>query len=137
MPLTTRVIQETLRAASVLSFTFREAVQDVEFEGYLIPKGWKVLPLFRRIHHSSNFFPEPEKFEPSRFEVAPKPYTFMPFGSGSHSCPGSELAKLEMLVLLHHLTTSFRWKVVGGEEGIQYGPFPVPKKGLPIRVTPI
>ncbi|WZZ54670.1 hypothetical protein YC2023_054777 [Brassica napus] len=69
--------------------------------------------------------------------VAPKPYTFMPFGSGSHSCPGSELAKLEMLVLLHHLTTSFRWKVVGGEEGIQYGPFPVPKKGLPIRVTPI
>ncbi|XP_048633789.1 abscisic acid 8'-hydroxylase 2-like isoform X1 [Brassica napus] len=108
MPLTTRVIQETLRAASVLSFTFREAVQDVEFEGYLIPKGWKVLPLFRRIHHSSNFFPEPEKFEPSRFEVAPKPYTFMPFGSGSHSCPGSELAKLEMLVLLHHLTTSFR-----------------------------
>ncbi|KAG7572940.1 Cytochrome P450 [Arabidopsis suecica] len=137
MPLTTRVIQETLRAASVLSFTFREAVQDVEFDGYLIPKGWKVLPLFRRIHHSSEFFPNPEKFDPSRFEVAPKPYTYMPFGNGVHSCPGSELAKLEMLILLHHLTTSFRWEVIGGEEGIQYGPFPVPKKGLPIRVTPI
>ncbi|EFH57287.1 CYP707A2 [Arabidopsis lyrata subsp. lyrata] len=137
MPLTTRVIQETLRAASVLSFTFREAVQDVEFDGYLIPKGWKVLPLFRRIHHSSEFFPNPEKFDPSRFEVAQKPYTYMPFGNGVHSCPGSELAKLEMLILLHHLTTSFRWEVIGGEEGIQYGPFPVPKKGLPIRVTPI
>ncbi|OAP09132.1 hypothetical protein AXX17_AT2G25200 [Arabidopsis thaliana] len=107
MPLTTRVIQETLRAASVLSFTFREAVQDVEYDGYLIPKGWKVLPLFRRIHHSSEFFPDPEKFDPSRFEVAPKPYTYMPFGNGVHSCPGSELAKLEMLILLHHLTTSF------------------------------
>ncbi|KAL0771285.1 hypothetical protein Bca101_036436 [Brassica carinata] len=104
------VIQETLRAASVLSFTFREAVQDVEYDGYLIPKGWK---------------------------VAPKPYTFMPFGNGVHSCPGSELAKLEMLILLHHLTTSFRWEVEGGEEGIQYGPFPVPKKGLLIRVTPV
>ncbi|CAN6834912.1 hypothetical protein Bca4012_030117 [Brassica carinata] len=137
MPLTTRVIQETLRAASVLSFTFREAVQDVEYDGYLIPKGWKVLPLFRRIHHSPDFFPEPEKFDPSRFEVAPKPYTFMPFGNGVHSCPGSELAKLEMLILLHHLTTSFRWEVEGGEEGIQYGPFPVPKKGLLIRVTPV
>lgn len=33
MPLTTRVIQETLRVASILSFTFREAVEDVEFEG--------------------------------------------------------------------------------------------------------
>ncbi|CAH2060187.1 unnamed protein product [Thlaspi arvense] len=137
MPLTTRVIQETLRAASVLSFTFREAVQDVEYKGYLIPKGWKVLPLFRRIHHSPDFFPEPEKFDPSRFEVAPKPYTFMPFGNGVHSCPGSELAKLEMLILLHHLTTSFRWEVEGGDEGIQYGPFPVPMNGLPIRVTPI
>ncbi|XWS74109.1 hypothetical protein CRYUN_Cryun02cG0187500 [Craigia yunnanensis] len=108
MPLTTRVIQETLRIASILSFTFREAVQDVEFEGYYIPKGWKVLPLFRTIHHCADFFPQPENFDPSRFEVPPRPNTFMPFGNGVHSCPGSELAKLEMLVLLHHLTTSYR-----------------------------
>lgn len=33
MPITSRVIQETLRMASVLSFTFREAVEDVEFDG--------------------------------------------------------------------------------------------------------
>lgn len=33
MPLTTRVIQETLRVASILSFTFREAVEDVEYGG--------------------------------------------------------------------------------------------------------
>lgn len=33
MPMTTRVIQETLRVASILSFTFREAVEDVEFNG--------------------------------------------------------------------------------------------------------
>lgn len=33
MPLTSRVIQETLRVASILSFTFREAVEDVEYGG--------------------------------------------------------------------------------------------------------
>lgn len=136
MPLTTRVIQETLRTASILSFTFREAVENVEFEGYFIPKGWKVLPLFRSIHHCDDFFPQPEKFDPSRFEVPPRPNTFMPFGNGVHSCPGSELAKLEMLILLHHLTTAYRWQVAGDEEGIQYGPFPVPKQGLPIKVVP-
>ncbi|MFS7934558.1 putative (+)-abscisic acid 8'-hydroxylase [Helianthus anomalus] len=136
MPLTTRVIQETLRAASILSFTYREAVEDVEMEGYLIPKGWKVLPLFRSIHYSSHFFPNPHKFDPSRFEVAPQPNTYMPFGNGAHSCPGSELAKLEMLVFVHHLTTTFRWEVIG-EEGIQYGPFPVPRDGLPIKVYPV
>lgn len=58
-----------MRRASILSFTYREAVQDVEFEGFLIPKGWKVLPLFRSIHHSAHFFPQPDKFDPSRFEV--------------------------------------------------------------------
>lgn len=136
MPLTGRVIQETLRTASILSFTFREAVEDVEFEGYFIPKGWKVLPLFRTIHHSADFFPQPEKFDPSRFEVPPRPNTYMPFGNGVHACPGSELAKLETLILLHHLTTSCRWQVVGDGDGIQYGPFPVPKQGLPIKVTP-
>ena len=33
MPITSRVIQETLRVASILSFTFREAVEDVEYQG--------------------------------------------------------------------------------------------------------
>lgn len=135
MPITTRVIQETLRVASILSFTFREAVEDVEFEGYLIPKGWKVMPLFRNIHHSPDNFPDPEKFNPSRFEAAPKPNTFMPFGNGTHSCPGNELAKLEILVLVHHLTTKYRWSMMGPQNGIQYGPFALPQNGLPIKLS--
>ncbi|XP_061363266.1 abscisic acid 8'-hydroxylase CYP707A2-like isoform X1 [Gastrolobium bilobum] len=136
MPITSRVIQETLRVASILSFTFREAVDDVEYQGYLIPKGWKVLPLFRNIHHSPDNFKEPEKFDPSRFEVAPKANTFMPFGNGTHACPGNELAKLEILVFLHHLTTKYRWSVVGAKNGIQYGPFALPQNGLPITLYP-
>ncbi|KAK8520677.1 hypothetical protein V6N13_076811 [Hibiscus sabdariffa] len=134
MPMTSRVIQETLRVASILSFTFREAVEDVEYEGYVIPKGWKVLPLFRNIHHSPEIFPHPEKFDPSRFQVAPRPNTFMPFGSGTHSCPGNELAKLEIMVLVHHLTTKYRWQMEGSNSGIQYGPFALPQNGLPIRL---
>ncbi|GLJ55943.1 hypothetical protein SUGI_1201000 [Cryptomeria japonica] len=134
MHLTSRVIQETLRIASIISFTFREAVQDVEYKGYLIPKGWKVMPLFRNIHHSSEVFADPHNFDPSRFEMPPKPNTFLAFGNGAHSCPGSELAKLEMLVLIHHLTTKYRWDRVSAHNGIQYGPFPVPKGGLPIEV---
>lgn len=42
-------------------------------------------------------------------QVAPKPNTFMPFGNGVHACPGNELAKLEMLILIHHLMTKFRY----------------------------
>lgn len=42
---------------------------------------------------------------------APKPNTHMPFGIGRHVCPGNQLAKLEMLVFLHHLTTHFRYAI--------------------------
>eukprot|EP00257_Ricinus_communis_P015890 XP_015573891.1 abscisic acid 8'-hydroxylase 4 [Ricinus communis] len=133
MPLSHKVVLESLRIASIISFTFREAVADVEYKGYLIPKGWKVMPLFRNIHHNPEYFSDSQKFDPSRFEVAPKPNTFMPFGNGVHACPGNELAKLEMLIITHHLVTKFRWEVVGSQNGIQYGPFPVPVHGLPAR----
>ncbi|XP_022940325.1 abscisic acid 8'-hydroxylase 4-like [Cucurbita moschata] len=133
MPMSYKVVLESLRMASIISFTFREAVADVEYKGYLIPKGWKVMPLFRNIHHSPEYFADPHKFDPSRFEVAPKPNTFMPFGSGVHTCPGNELAKLEILILIHHLVTKFRWELVGSQNGVQHSPFPVPSQGLPAR----
>ncbi|GLT46966.1 hypothetical protein SLA2020_206910 [Shorea laevis] len=133
MPVTYRVILESLRMASIISFTFREAAADVEYKGYIIPKGWKVMPLFRNIHHDPEFFTDPQKFDPSRFEVAPKPNTFMPFGSGVHACPGNELAKLEMLIMTHNLASNYRWEAVGSKSGIQYGPFPVPLHGLPTK----
>ncbi|XP_057418351.1 abscisic acid 8'-hydroxylase 4 [Lotus japonicus] len=133
MPITYRVILESLRMSSIISFTFREATVDVVYKGCLIPKGWKVMPLFRNIHHDPEFFPAPHNFDQSRFEVAPKPNTFMPFGNGVHSCPGNELAKLNMLILIHHLVTKFRWEVVGYQSGIQYSPFPVPQHGLPAK----
>ncbi|CAI9286856.1 unnamed protein product [Lactuca saligna] len=133
MPLTYRIILETLRKASIISFTFREATVDVEYEGYLIPKGWKVMPLFRNIHHNPEFFTDPGIFDPFRFENPPKPNTYMPFGNGIHACPGNELAKVEMLVLLHHMLTKYRWELVGSTNFIQYSPFPIPEHGLQAR----
>ncbi|CAN6167200.1 unnamed protein product [Urochloa humidicola] len=134
MALTHKVILESLRMASIISFTFREAVADVEYKGFLIPKGWKVMPLFRNIHHNPDYFQDPHKFDPSRFQVAPRPNTFLPFGNGVHACPGNELAKLEMLVLIHHLVTEYRWEIVGSSDEVEYSPFPVPKHGLPVRL---
>ncbi|KAK4390559.1 Abscisic acid 8'-hydroxylase [Sesamum angolense] len=112
MPVTYKVILESLRLATIISFTFREAVADVEYKGYLIPKGWKVMPLFRNIHHNPEFFPNPQKFDPTRFQGTLRPNTFMPFGSGVHACPGNDLAKLEMLILVHHLASLFRYVLI-------------------------
>ncbi|MFS7944748.1 putative (+)-abscisic acid 8'-hydroxylase [Helianthus anomalus] len=48
---------------------------------------------------------------------------------------------LETLFEIDHLMSRFellyylmdRWEVIG-EDGVQYGPFPVPRDGLPIKV---
>ncbi|KAK9216566.1 hypothetical protein WN944_008575 [Citrus x changshan-huyou] len=125
MPVTYKVVLESLRMASIISFTFREAVADVEYKGYLIPKGWKVLPLFRNIHHNPEYFTDPQKFDPSRFEVAPKPNTFMPFGSGVHS----------LIRIFLPFVGICRWEVIGSQSGIQYGPFPIPYQGFPARFS--
>ncbi|KAL9255627.1 Abscisic acid 8'-hydroxylase 4-like protein [Drosera capensis] len=129
MPVTNKVILESLRMASIISFIYREATQDIVYDGFLIPKGWKVLPLLRSIHYNPDFFHDPETFDPSRFEDgALKPHTFFPFGYGAHSCPGNEVAKLEIFIFIYHLVNKYRWEVVGSCDGVEHNPFPIPTK---------
>jgi cytochrome P450 len=42
MKFTWRVAQETLRIVPPVVGGFRTALEDIEFDGYLIPKGWQV-----------------------------------------------------------------------------------------------
>jgi cytochrome P450 len=43
---------------------------DVEFAGYKIKKGWSVNLDVVSIHHDPKVFPDPQKFDPSRFDVS-------------------------------------------------------------------
>ncbi|KAK0604952.1 hypothetical protein LWI29_021244 [Acer saccharum] len=65
--------------------------------------------------------------------VGQKPNTFMPFGNGVHACPGNEVAKLEILILIHHLVNKYRWEVVESRNGVQCNPYPIPWRGLPAK----
>ena len=57
----------------------------------------------------------------------------MPFGGGVRLCPGSELARLEMAVFLHHLILKYDWELAEPDHPIisSFMDFP---KGLPIKV---
>lgn len=88
-------------------------------------------------HKSEEYFPEPEKFNPSRFEGdIPAPYTYVPFGGGPRMCPGREFARIEILVFLHNLVREFRWDLVFPNELITVEPMPLPSKGLPVYLHP-
>ncbi|KAG6473343.1 hypothetical protein ZIOFF_067258 [Zingiber officinale] len=61
---------------------------------------------------------------------------FMPYGGGPRLCAGSELAKLELAVFLHHLVLSYRWELAEPDHPLAF-PFIEFPKGLPIKVYPI
>lgn len=86
-------------------------------------------------HKNPKYFPDPEKFDPSRFEGSgPAPYTFVPFGGGPRMCPGKEYARLEILVFMHNLVTKIKWEKINPNEKISYIPSPIPMEGLPISI---
>ncbi|PHU17805.1 Beta-amyrin 28-oxidase [Capsicum chinense] len=128
---------EVLRLVPPLQGAFREALSDFIFNGFSIPKGWKIYWSANSTHRSGEFFPEPEKFDPSRFEGSgPAPYTFVPFGGGPRMCPGKEYARLEILVFMHHIVKRFKWDKIIPDEKIVVNPMPIPAKGLPVRLYP-
>ncbi|CBI20810.3 unnamed protein product, partial [Vitis vinifera] len=126
---------EVMRLAPPVQGAFREAMNDFIFEGFSIPKGWKLYWSTHSTHRNPEFFPKPEKFDPSRFDgKGPAPYTYVPFGGGPRMCPGKEYARLEVLVFMHNLVRRFKWEKLLPDEKIIVDPMPIPAKGLPIRL---
>ncbi|XP_020527729.1 cytochrome P450 716B1-like [Amborella trichopoda] len=137
MKYTWNVVCEVMRVSPSVSGTFRRSITDFNYAGFHIPKDWTLHWSVYTTHMMAEYFPEPEKFDPSRFDGAgPPPYTYVPFGGGPRMCPGLEFARVEILVLLHNLVRNYKWELIFPDEKIRMDPMPVAEKGLPIHVHP-
>ncbi|PSS24566.1 Ent-kaurenoic acid oxidase [Actinidia chinensis var. chinensis] len=123
-----KVIDETLRVVTFSFVVFREAKTDVNISGYTIPKGWKVLVWFRSVHFDPEIYPDPKEFNPSRWDgFTPKVGTFLPFGAGSRTCPGNDLAKLEISIFLHYFLLNYELERLNPGCRVMYLPHQRPK----------
>ncbi|KAF8041131.1 hypothetical protein BT93_B3144 [Corymbia citriodora subsp. variegata] len=132
-----KVISEVMRMTAPVYGAFREALVDFTYEGYTIPKGWKLHWSACSTHRDPDYHLRTLTFDESRFEGSgPAPYTYVPFGGGPRMCLGLEFARAELLVFLHNLVVGFHWSLVDPDEKIIYHLMPIPAKGLPIRLRP-
>ncbi|XP_027063257.2 taxadiene 5-alpha hydroxylase-like [Coffea arabica] len=136
MNYTWQVARESMRMFPPIFGSFRKAIVDIEYDGFTIPKGWKVLWTAYGTHYESEYFEDPLRFNPSRFEIPVQPYAYLPFGGGPRQCAGYQLAKLNILILIHFVVTQYEWSLVNPQEPIAVDPLPFPSQGMPIRISP-
>lgn len=83
-------------ASPTISLIRREASEDTELAGVMIPKRSIITVDIAALHHNPNIWENPEAFDPERFakggefESKSSTYAYLPFGGGSRQCIGKQ-----------------------------------------------
>lgn len=105
------VVKETLRLAQS-EYLYRRLLEDVEFEGMTLPKGWLVRLCVRESHRNEPVFENAADFIPDRFLRKKTGVTeYAPFGYGAHGCNGIALTEITCRALLQTLASGFDWTI--------------------------
>jgi ent-kaurenoic acid hydroxylase len=134
---TSKVVEETIRMANISSISFRLATKDVEYKGYKIPKNWKVILWLRYLHTNPENYEDPMCFNPDRWNEPPKSGTYLVFGGGSRICAGNMLARIQLSLFLHHLSTGYKWKLLNPDAEMIYLCHQMPIDGVEVEFSKI
>lgn len=119
LPYTTQVIEESMRLYPPAWITDRMAVEDDTFQGIAIPKGTYIVTYFYGVHHSPEFWENPEEFRPERFGAlsikSHTPGAYLPFGAGPRLCIGNHFAMMEMQLVLAAMLPRYRIELAPGQ----------------------
>ena len=133
-------MKECLRLVSPTPVVARRAIKDTEVQGHFVPAGTfaAVAPHFT--HHMSEYWPDPEAFDPGRFasdrrEDKVHRYAWEPFGGGVHKCIGMFFAGAEIKTIMHHLLLKFDWSVPANYVApLNFTSLPFPEDGQPVNL---
>jgi cytochrome P450 len=133
LPYLRALVKEVLRwrPVAVLGGTPHASTEDDHFEGYYIPAGTTVLGNSWAINLNEEYYPDPHRFDPTRFLDSEKPYSLTrkphpsksghsSFGWGRRICPGAGLAENSLFIALAKVLWGFE---ITGVEGVSYDTF--------------
>ena len=112
LPFATQVFAEAMRLYPPVWVTARSCVSSYQIAGYTIPVGSALLAPQFAVHRDPRFFPEPDRFDPSRFTPERKAqlprYAYFPFAGGSRQCIAEGLAWMEGALTLATIARDWR-----------------------------
>jgi cytochrome P450 len=113
LKLTARIITETLRLYPPAWMMTRLTTTDTELAGQHLPAGTIVVFSPYVLHHRTDLYPDPDRFNPDRWHddnAHPLPRgAFIPFAGGARKCIGDVFAKTETTLALASIAT--RWQL--------------------------
>jgi enediyne biosynthesis protein E7 len=135
---TDMVIAESMRLWPPTPLVFRIALaDDILPTGMPIPAGSKLLISPYIVQRDPRNFPDPERFDPRRFDREQRrgrpQFAYFPFGGGPRVCIGRTLATLQCRLVLARLAQRVRLELAGDAPGYVCGCLP-PGFGPRMRV---
>ncbi|XP_046401825.1 methyl farnesoate epoxidase-like [Ischnura elegans] len=123
LPYTEATVQEVLRLSSIAALCVPHAPltteQAVNFRGYTIPKGTRVHFNFYDLHHDPRLWDEPDVLRPERHLDENGRFfhhTIMfPFSGGVRTCPGQELARNSIFLILASILKRYTLRIPFGK----------------------
>jgi cytochrome P450 len=104
------IIKESMRLYPPAWINDRVALEDDEYDGYLIPKGTVIVIFYYGLHRDSGEWSDALSFKPSRFSKERNndfKKIYFPFGSGPRLCIGNNFAMAEMTIFLQSFIEKF------------------------------
>jgi cytochrome P450 len=133
-----QVLHEALRMYPPIHVGNRIAAVDLEFQGYRIPQGTRVMYSIFLSHRDEKYWPEPGRFDPSRFSAQNnrlrEPYTYVAFGGGPRNCIGLAFAQVEVKVILARLLRQFQLTLINSRIHPHMGATLEPRPGVLMQI---
>lgn len=136
---TEKVFAESMRFYPPAWAIGRQAINDCKIGDYVIPTGSSILMSQYLMHHDARYFPEPERFDPERWNPAEKAkrprFSYFPFGGGPRSCIGEPFAWMEGILVIATIARHWKMRIMPGHPVILQPLITLrPKYGMQMRL---
>jgi cytochrome P450 len=134
---TTAVLDETLRLRPPVRFVGRTVAKPFRLGSYDLEPGTRIVVIFGDLHRERGTWADADAFTPERFETAPPPGAYLPFGGGLRRCVGASFSMLEMRIALRELVRRYAFTATGPPSTVlRRGVFYLPRTGVVVGCHP-